>query len=69
MKLNFGNVLSAAVFSLLTLTACQKEGSFERAGDRVDEIGDNIKEGENPLKKKGPMEQAGEAVDEAVTGD
>jgi len=55
--------------ALCTLGACQKDGTFEKAGERVDEIKDNIADGENPLHKKGPMEKAGEAVDRAVGAD
>ena len=51
------------------VTGCQKKGPMERAGERVDEIGDNISEGENPLRKKGPIEKAGEAIDDAVNND
>lgn len=45
---------------------CERQGPVERAGERVDEVVDNVKEGQNPLREKGPMEEAGEAVDEAV---
>lgn len=50
------------------LSGCQKKGGAEAAGERVDEIIDNVKEGENPLSKKGPAEKAGEALDQAIVG-
>lgn len=53
--------------SILLLTCfcgCQQKGPVEKTGARVDEIIDNVSEGEAPLKKKGPMEKAGEAIDE-----
>lgn len=65
----FTFVLSA-LLALSFVTACVKEeGPLERAGKRVDEIGDNVAEGDPILKKKGPVEKAGEAVDEAFDGD
>jgi hypothetical protein len=42
---------------------------MERAGQRIDEIGDNVSEGEQPLKKRGPLEKAGEAIDDTFDGD
>lgn len=46
----------------------RKSGPFERAGERADEMVDNVRDGENPLKHKGPAEKAGEAVDDALDG-
>lgn len=56
------------MFLSLTIVACHhhRSGPMERAGERLDEIGDNIQEGKNPLHKKGKMEKAGEAIDDAV---
>ena len=51
---------------LISLNACSKEGPVEKAGKAIDEVTDNVKEGENPLKKKGAAEKAGEAVDDAI---
>ena len=42
--------------TLLGLFGCQEKGSVEKAGERVDEIIDNVKEGESPLKEKGTMD-------------
>lgn len=60
--------VALALIMSISLTACHKQGPMERAGERVDEIGDNIAEGKNPLHKKGTLEKAGEAVDDAVDG-
>ena len=49
------------------LGACREPGGAEKAGQRVDEIVDNVKEGENPLKKKGPAEKLGENIDESIS--
>lgn len=56
------------VFSVLLLGSigCQNKGPVEKAGERVDEMIDNAKEGENILKEKGPMEKMGESIDESV---
>lgn len=51
----------------LPLSACSEhKGGGERAGERVDEIIDNVKDGEAPLKKKGAFEKVGESIDETV---
>lgn len=60
------SVIGFCIAILLCSTACRKDGPAERAGERIDEVVDNVKDGENPLKKKGPAEKAGEAVDRAV---
>ena len=61
------------LISLLTIlfAGCdqQKEGPLEKAGERADEIGDNIKEGKAPLHQKGTMEKAGESVDKTLHTD
>lgn len=56
------------VLSVLLLGSfgCQEKGTAEKAGERVDEMIDNVKEGENILKEKGPMEKLGESIDETV---
>lgn len=55
----------------LFVTAChtREAGPMERAGERVDEIADNVAEGRNPLHKKSPIEKLGESIDEATDGD
>jgi hypothetical protein len=50
----------------LAWSGCHEPGPMEKAGERTDEIVDNIKDGDSPFHKKGPLEKAGEAVDEAV---
>lgn len=55
--------------SLFLGCAREEPGPLERAGMRADEIADNVKEGERPLKRKGPLERAGESIDEAFDGD
>ena len=60
--------LAALFLSINFTTACQKAGPAERAGERADEIVDNVKEGEAPLKKKKTGEKVGEAIDEALDG-
>lgn len=52
--------------SLCAFVACTEKGEFEKAGERTDEIIDNVKEGDPVLHKKGPIEKAGEAADEVV---
>lgn len=52
--------------TLIGLLGCQEKGSAEKAGERVDEIIDNVKDGENPLKQKGTMEKVGESIDDTI---
>lgn len=51
---------------LISFSACERKGSLEKAGERADEIVDNVKDGDAPLHKKGAAEKAGEAIDDAV---
>lgn len=53
---------------LISFPAC-KRYTFEKAGDRADEIIDNVKDGDPILKKKGPLEKTGEAVDDVLSGE
>ena len=63
--------LLTVIFSGLALAisfGCEtrRKGPLERAGERTDEIIDNVKDGENPLRRKGTMEKAGEAIDDEL---
>jgi hypothetical protein len=53
--------------SIVSVGCTRQEGPLERAGKRVDEIGDNIAEGDPPLKKRSAFEKAGESVDKALS--
>ena len=54
------------LFITLVSVGCteRQKGPFERAGERADEIGDNVREGDPLLKKKGAAERTGEAIDD-----
>ena len=56
----------AIVAFLMTagLTACEKEGPLERAGENVDEAIEKAADKLEP--NEGPAEKAGEKIDEAV---
>jgi hypothetical protein len=60
--------LSVLVLSVLIIAvaACQDKQPLEKAGERADEIIDNVKDGDPILHKKGTLEKAGEAVDESL---
>ncbi len=61
------NIITICILILsLSLNACSQPGPAEKAGERLDEIGDNIKEGQDPLKKKGTAEKVGESIDETL---
>lgn len=68
---HFKSLFTLAAVSLLAITGCQSkpQGPLERAGERVDEIADNVRDGEAPLKRKGPLERAGESIDETLKGE
>lgn len=61
-------VVVLGVFLLATVSAgCERrEGGAEQAGERVDEVVDNIQEGEPPFKEKGTAEKVGESIDDAL---
>ena len=50
--------------ALILTLGCEKKGPAERTGSRMDEVIDNVKEGENPMKHKGTMEKMGESIDD-----
>ncbi len=56
------------VCSLMVFSGCRDKGELERAGERGDEIVDNLKDGDPVLHRKGPIEKAGEAIDDTVRG-
>jgi hypothetical protein len=62
MKNAFWIALLAA-FALSSQTGCRKEGSGEKAGEKIDHAGDKVKDAVTP---DGPAEKAGKKVDKAV---
>ncbi len=50
----------------LSLIGCREKGSAEKVGERVDEVIDNVKHGDAPLKEKGTLEKLGESIDDSV---
>ena len=48
------------------LTGCPEKGPAEKAGEKVDETVDKVKEAVDP---SGPAEKAGEKIDEALGND
>jgi hypothetical protein len=65
----FSKVTTALAFSLAVavggafLSSCEREGPAERAGEKMDESLDKLKEKVDP---SGPAEKAGKKVDDAV---
>jgi hypothetical protein len=54
------------LLAFIPTLGCQQKGTNEKAGERADEIIDNIKHGDAPLKNKGPIEKLGETIDDSV---
>lgn len=53
-----------ALTSLLALTACFEKGPAERAGERIDRAGEQVRDAVDP--PRGPAERAGRAIDRAT---
>jgi len=51
---------------LVSSIGCSTSGPVERAGEKLDDADDNVKEGQSPFHKKGAAEKTGEAIDEAI---
>lgn len=48
---------------LAALASCKEKGPAEKAGEKMDETIENVKDAVDP---KGPAEKAGEKVDDAL---
>ena len=59
-------VICMAVVSLIGVLGCQEKGAGEKAGERIDEVIDNVKHGDAPLKEKGALEKMGESIDDSM---
>jgi hypothetical protein len=63
------SLLCTLLLLIIGIIGCTKkdnDGALEKAGERLDQAVENIKDGESPLKEKGTMEKLGEAVDKKV---
>lgn len=58
-------LLTSAIPTLLALTACNSQGSAEKAGEKVDSAIEETTQGKID-RKDGALENAGEAVDKAT---
>lgn len=59
-------LLALVAVTLLGLVACEQKGPAAKSGERVDEVIDNIKHGDAPLKRKGTLEKLGDSIDDTV---
>ena len=57
------SILSVSLLIAAGLFACEKKGTSEKAGEKIDKAVDKVQDVVNP---KGPMEKAGEKIDETV---
>ena len=57
------SILSVSLLIVAGLSACEKKGAAEKAGEKIDNAVDKVQDAVNP---KGPMEKAGEKIDETV---
>lgn len=65
MKARYSFVVLAVCAVVLSACHERKAGPMERAGQRVDEISENIQEGDPILHREGPAERIGETIDDA----
>ncbi len=59
-------IFTLVLCSMFALAGCRDKGALEKAGERADEIVDNVKDGDPVLHEKGAMEKVGEGIDDAV---
>jgi len=48
-----------AAVTLIGFFGCQQKGDMEKTGERLDEVIDNVRHGDAPMKEKGAMEKMG----------
>lgn len=56
-------ILSVCAISIVAFVSCKKKGPAEKAGEKMDEAIENVKDSINP---KGPVEKVGEKIDDAL---
>ncbi len=68
-KAMYLSILLAVMGLTLTLTACEKEGPAEKAGEQIDQTMEKAEETvEDAIEPQGPLERFGEKVDNVVEG-
>lgn len=61
------SILSVSLLIAAGLFACEKNGTAEKVGGKIDKTVEQTKEKvEDVVKPEGPMEKAGEKIDETV---
>lgn len=66
MRLETTKIAVAAALTALLLagaTGCREKGPAEKAGEKIDEAGEKLRDALDP---RGPAEKAGEKIDEAL---
>ncbi|MBA4743568.1 MAG: hypothetical protein H2060_12775 [Azoarcus sp.] len=63
MRIDFRLMTIAMLFPLAMLVGCDEPGPAEKAGAKIDESVESVKDAVDP---DGPAENAGEEIDEAV---
>ena len=68
-KAMYLSILIAAMGLTLMLTACEKKGPTEKAGEQIDQTVEKTEEIlEDSIEPQGPLEKFGEKVDNVVEG-
>ena len=58
-------ILSATILTLAIL-GCDSKGPAQKAGEHMDEVVDNVREGKPPLKERTTLEKLDAKIDRAV---
>lgn len=61
-------LMMAGAVAMIGVFGCVEKGPAQKAGERADEIIDNVEKGDPPLKQKGPLEKMGDSMDDAIQG-
>lgn len=56
-------ILTVCSMSVIAFVSCKKKGPAEKAGEKMDEAIENVKDSIDP---KGPVEKVGEKIDNAL---
>lgn len=61
------SILSISLLIATGLLACEKKGSAEKVGEKIDKTVEQAKDKvQDAVKPEGPMEKTGKKIDEAV---
>lgn len=61
------SILSASLLIAVGIAACEKKGTAEKVGEKIDKTVEQAKDKvQDAIKPEGPMEKTGKKIDETV---